>query len=976
MSIRNGASLCFLYNREMTIKTHIAANAKEADSILSLQLSEASCEWEIILFLESYDAITAYRKKWADEEYSFGLKVSTLSAWVQDRWAVYGDGRSVVSNTQRQLLIAQAIRDLTKDSEIHSLKSTPGTIATLSSIAHEAVPMLFDDEWISGKQLLLSQAEEELLIVLKRYRQMLSDFDLCEIGDAMAELPERDNHNRTLIAYCLEDLSYVEQEFLRVLGEQSDLIRIKDKMDSPIITEGRSEELIELQSRLFRPNPDNPIKPRGDLRLLMPAGRYAQAFLIAENLMEYFGKGMKRIALSSPTPELLFQQLSTYLHNQGIAARVSGRKTFDATDFGKAWLTLVEFAGSDSYSTFQASDIVMNSLFQVPFRVAHRLDSTWRGERTTDRRKCIDDLCRTNELLAQVVPAIVGGEFIEALTYMEDALKLRIDLSEAYRNEQLSALSSLKSYLDNCEELNVDKELMLSLMKSLPLTFSAATSEDLSNDQSCVDFMTMLDVGSQEVCSYDAVIICDMDELHYPIREKDDAQMRFFSKLGIEAKGANTLREARRNLFRVLSVPHRLLVCERSINTADASPAYSSILLDEIIACYRHDLLSYADDDKVLRIPSLLKEFTKTASENLLYKNGKLSTEEQPGIEYEVHQDYEISCDSARNKVALGMQESAEGAVRKLSLSASAIESYLECPYRWFSLRRLGLSSPDAGFGALEMGSFTHRLLRDFYLKFQKQGETKLRPNTLAEAKGLLSSLFDSHLEMQSSLKKSENPLIPQGSLENAELVSLRKKLLRFLERESSFLQDFQPTYFEYEFGQDNSFTYAGHYLRGSIDRIDVNKKGQAVIVDYKGSLTKDYGLHTFSEIPWASVDRGEDPVMLPQKVQALIYAQAIRQELGLEVVGAIYLSYGRDEKVLGAYSQEILGPGDLLGINPEECALKGGPKAFEAMLDELEQAIAQALECLVEGYIKPNPRGSDPCSYCPVTACESRRLL
>ena len=40
-------------------------------------------------------------------------------------------------------------------------------------------------------------------------------------------------------------------------------------------------------------------------------------------------------------------------------------------------------------------------------------------------------------------------------------------------------------------------------------------------------------------------------------------------------------------------------------------------------------------------------------------------------------------------------------------LSASQIESYLECPYKWFSLRRLGLGDVDAGFGQIPRGGHT-----------------------------------------------------------------------------------------------------------------------------------------------------------------------------------------------------------------------------------------------------------------------------
>lgn len=44
-------------------------------------------------------------------------------------------------------------------------------------------------------------------------------------------------------------------------------------------------------------------------------------------------------------------------------------------------------------------------------------------------------------------------------------------------------------------------------------------------------------------------------------------------------------------------------------------------------------------------------------------------------------------------------------------LSASQIESYLECPYKWFSLRRLRLHDADALFSGAETGTFAHRVL-------------------------------------------------------------------------------------------------------------------------------------------------------------------------------------------------------------------------------------------------------------------------
>ena len=57
---------------------------------------------------------------------------------------------------------------------------------------------------------------------------------------------------------------------------------------------------------------------------------------------------------------------------------------------------------------------------------------------------------------------------------------------------------------------------------------------------------------------------------------------------------------------------------------------------------------------------------------------------------------------------------------------------------------------------------------------------------------------------------------------------------------------------------------------------------------------------------------------MLPHKVQALVYAQAARRLLGLEVVGALYVSYGRDGRVAGAFDRTFVGAADVPGIDAE----------------------------------------------------------
>ena len=307
-------------------------------------------------------------------------------------------------------------------------------------------------------------------------------------------------------------------------------------------------------------------------------------------------------------------------------------------------------------------------------------------------------------------------------------------------------------------------------------------------------------------------------------------------------------------------------------------------------------------------------------------------------------------------------------------LSPSAIESYLECPCKWFSLRRLRLSEPDAGFGPLEMGSFSHGVLKSFYEHFIETGNAKVAPGNLEEARALMRETFARHLAFQPELKRKANPLLPLTAFERAEAHGLERRLVSYLDREAALLPGFSPAFFELDFGTREPFAYGGFELRGSVDRIDVNGRGQAVVIDYKGSLSPDYALSSASPAATAG------GAMLPHKVQALVYAQAARRLLGLEVVGALYVSYGRDGRVAGAFDRTALGAADVPGIDAGACGVPGpaaeavGAGSFAELADKVEEGISQAARSMAAGHVSPDPRGADPCGFCPVLACERRR--
>ena len=347
--------------------------------------------------------------------------------------------------------------------------------------------------------------------------------------------------------------------------------------------------------------------------------------------------------------------------------------------------------------------------------------------------------------------------------------------------------------------------------------------------------------------------------------------------------------------------------------------------------------------------------------EERLYENLGVARGEQP-VATQVERPPVGTIRPERRPLVVLPRRGKDGQAARPCLSASQIESYLACPYLWFVQRRLRAESLDEEFGPLQMGDFAHRALDRFYEAFsQKTGLRKVTPESLLQAREVMSAVLAEQEAAQQALSPSDNRLVPRTELEAREVDALKANLVRYLDFEAQLLPGFRPLFREYEVGTKESVEYAGVRLAGRIDRIDVDGAGRAVVIDYKGSLSADYE-------PFATEGRP------PAKVQTLVYAQVVKRLLGLDVVGALYVSYGRAPKVAGAYDGRVLETPHLPNMRHERCACPPeGERSFARLLDETEKRAASAVRALLAGQVDPAPAGPASCAWCPVTACLSR---
>jgi RecB family exonuclease len=247
------------------------------------------------------------------------------------------------------------------------------------------------------------------------------------------------------------------------------------------------------------------------------------------------------------------------------------------------------------------------------------------------------------------------------------------------------------------------------------------------------------------------------------------------------------------------------------------------------------------------------------------------------------------------------------------SLSVTALESLLQCPFQFFSRRALKIREmperPEDRLSFLVQGNIIHEVLSEWFA-----GRPPLRP------------LFDAVFARVCAKKR----VLPGFRKER-----LRRALFLTLQR---FTND--PTYplvwpsrteQEFELPVDPSLS-----IRGKLDRIDDLGDGRGIVIDYKFSR--------------AATQRAK--VDDPTKLQGPLYAAAMQRVFGLEPAAMLYLSLKEDKLSYDGW-------GAVPGMKLEALPLT------QEWMDDALHRVSQAMAAFRAGGIQPHPANLDHCRYC-----------
>lgn len=167
----------------------------------------------------------------------------------------------------------------------------------------------------------------------------------------------------------------------------------------------------------------------------------------------------------------------------------------------------------------------------------------------------------------------------------------------------------------------------------------------------------------------------------------------------------------------------------------------------------------------------------------------------------------------------------------------------------------------------------------------------------------------------------------------------------RLVDADATLLPGMAPRHLEWSFGmgEDDAPEALGEFaLAGRIDRIDVNAS-HLVISDYKlGAVTSARGKQAFE---------AEGLVQLP------LYALVASRRLGLAVAGGLYRS------VRGGRPRGFVGT--ALAAEGFVRTDKVDADGIEDLLDGAVARAAEAVRCMREGAIDPEPRKGTCPAYC-----------
>jgi ATP-dependent helicase/DNAse subunit B len=268
--------------------------------------------------------------------------------------------------------------------------------------------------------------------------------------------------------------------------------------------------------------------------------------------------------------------------------------------------------------------------------------------------------------------------------------------------------------------------------------------------------------------------------------------------------------------------------------------------------------------------------------------------------------------------------------------SVSELERMASCSAAWFVERYLRPATIDKEIDRMMRGSILHAALQRFYQQLPSAipGADRVDERNVEAAVALMSECVTQAVE--TGLR------IDAGDLDRRELEQgLQRDLEQLVRDEASSPSPFVPRHLEVSF---RSYELEpGVVVSGKIDRVDGDPMGaRGIVVDYKSGAASS-----------AAEIRERDLLQLP------LYMLVLRDQLGLEPVGGIYVPVGGGRRPRG-----MLRAGDesVQGFSARDYL---GPEEFAEAIERARGTAVGLVERIRGGDVRHDPQGGDCPHWC-----------
>lgn len=935
------------------------------------------------LLVGSFEARDEARADMAAHGMLLGVDVETPSQWLQSLWELMGDGRALMTATERSLVMG-AVVARTAERDLLPLRGNPGTVRLLARIARELLPFAPAAPESDGP----SDARAVVARLLEAYRGALDRHGAIEPSEAAFEImrsleaggvPRR---ARSVVLRGIDKLPAWSVSLLKALAGHADICVLLGAGEEPLASTWLAACGAEICSvegapdgSQAAPSDRSAPAPGCAARFLEVAGPHAAASAYVDaldELLEESAGSSAPVAVVSARPGETASQMGPFAAARGIALQTTRFVTLGSSETGcqlKRLRGLIDRLEADEASTGSPSewwpapeltDWLYSPLSGAGAALAREFDKKIRQNRAVSsrdlermlqsiqgraraRREKMDPshpYARVPVVAADVFSALRQHRPVRALKALQGVLaalpaqawgaqgRVRLQCERDLVERALQALE------ETARDWGIDQEIALDAIQgmSAPVRERWAPAEERA--QAAV--LRLDELSCARPGSFAALLLVDVDTEHYKLDGEEGplgelAQAWDAQGIELDAPALQQLR-ARRALEAA-----RRAVLARVTHDRQAKDRYPAALWTM--------LRTPEDPVRLVGEEDLVRRFDR---------HGGLGMR----VEHVPCMPPQSLSDAAKPYVELKREDPEHpGSLLPRPFSASQIEAYAGCPLCWLVSSRVRPQALDAGFGSLEKGNFVHDVLHRFYLRRIEQGLGRVTPENLEGALAQLRRAFDEVRDEHARGKTSSSaPLVALDAVERQQVDTILRQLEGAVRYEATIRVPFAPELLEYSFNKLDA-TYAGRPIGGRIDRVDTDVNGRAVIIDYKHR--GDVRSFTLKDptVPDAAGHRAsDDPRWLPPHTQSLIYAQVLRRELGLDVRGALYFATKYVPQIKGAVSVELTEQEDDAGPIPglkDGFPAEGGSMTFEELLDRVELTISQRLDELEAGVIR-----------------------